>query len=74
MRNQGLGSLFHYDTALDIIVSIHFESFLLEVFDHCDIGLFKVSDAQLKYLHLTFYFSEKESFFKQRMEDAILSA
>jgi hypothetical protein len=43
-------SFLHYYTLFSIIIDIHFESFILEILDHSNIGLLEVSYAKLKNL------------------------
>ena len=41
--------LLHYNAAVMVSVKVQFESLVLKVFNHFDVGHFKVTDAQLKH-------------------------
>ena len=42
----------HYNRAFLIALDVLFESLLLKLLDHCDVGVFKVANAQIQQLKL----------------------
>jgi len=74
VHNKRLRSFLHYYRTVLLHIRIHLESFLLQVFNHRNVSLFEVSDAQFENLHLSSDFLKKSCLSEQGVADPISTA